>query len=141
MKTVSVVRALAAPAAAVWAIVRTGAEMDRWVPSISACRIEGAGVGAKRVCVINERELRETIETVDDATMLFQYRIHEQSLMPVHDVLGTIHVTPTPSGASVLWFVQLELDDPSAWQAVRDGITSIYTAGLDGLARLASERA
>jgi len=87
------------------------------------------------VCVINGQELHETIETVDDATRLFQYRIHRQSLMPVRNILATIHVTPTADTESqVLWFVNLELEDESAWDNVREGIQSIYRSAIDGLA-------
>jgi len=66
-------------AEAVWDVVRIGGNMDRWAPFITACRLEGEGVGARRVCVISDQELHEAIETVDDQNRLFQYRIHKQS--------------------------------------------------------------
>jgi uncharacterized protein YndB with AHSA1/START domain len=134
MKTVSVSRRIQVPAEAVWEVVRTGAHLDRWVPAISSCALEGEGVGARRVCVINEQVLRESIETVDDASRLFQYRILEQSMMPVRNVLGTIHVSASgPSETEVLWFVNFELADERAWSAVKEGIESIYSSGIGGL--------
>jgi hypothetical protein len=134
MMTVSVSRRIQVPAQAVWEVVRTGAHLDRWVPAITSCAMEGEGVGARRVCVINEQVLRESIETVDDASHLFQYRILEQSMLPVRNVLGTIHVSANgPSETEVLWFVNLELDDESAWPAVKEGIEGIYRAGITGL--------
>ena len=136
MKTVSVAQRIAVPAQAAWEVVRSGSGMDKWVPAISSCRLEGQGPGASRVCVINEQELHETIETVDDTTRLFQYRIHRQSLLPVRNILATVQVTAMgDSEAQVLWFVNLELDDPAAWPSVKDGIESIYRSAIDGLAR------
>lgn len=134
MKTISVQRRINVPAEAAWKVVRTGDRIDLWVPAIASCKLEGEGVGAKRVCVIGDQTLRESIETVDDASRLFQYRIVEQSMMPVRDVLGTIHIsTVGPSETEVLWFVNLEIDDESAWPAVKGGIESIYRAGIEGL--------
>lgn len=134
IKTVSVSKRIKVPAQAVWEVVRTGDQLDRWVPAITSCRLEGQGVGAKRVCVINQQPLRESIETVDDASRLFQYRIVEQTMMPVRNVLGTIHVSGTgPSETEVLWFVNFELDDEAAWSAVREGFEGIYHAGIEGL--------
>lgn len=134
MKTVAVCRRIAVPAPAVWDVVRTGSKMDHWVPVITSCKVEGEGVGATRLCVINEQTLRETIETVDDGSKLFQYRIVEQSLLPVRNILATIHLSATgPSETEVLWFVNLELNDDSAWLAVKEGIQGIYVAAIDGL--------
>lgn len=139
MRTVSVAQRIAVPAQAAWEVVRSGSGLDKWVPVISSCRVEGQGPGARRVCVINEQELHETIETVDDATRLFQYRIHRQSLLPVRNILATVHVTALgPAESEVLWFVNLELEDESAWASVNDGIQSIYRSAIDGLARFAS---
>ena len=135
MKTVSVSKRIAAPAQVAWSIVRTGAEMHRWVPAITECRLEGEGVGAKRICVLAGQEIEETIATVDDDTRVFQYRIHRQSMMPVTGILGTIHVTELgPAEAEVLWFVNFELLDCAAWGSVKQGIEDIYTSGIDGLA-------
>jgi uncharacterized protein YndB with AHSA1/START domain len=141
MRTVSVTRRISAPADAVWAIVRTGANMDRWMPAVTFCTIDGDGVGARRVCVIAQHELHESLETVDDGARLFQYRIARQDLLPVHNVIGTIHVCACAAAESeVLWFVNFELLDGSAWESVRTGIVVMYEGGLDGLARLVAER-
>lgn len=138
IKTVSVAQRIRVPAQAAWEVIRSGSGMDKWVPAISSCRLEGGGPGARRVCVINEQELHETIETVDDETRLFQYRIHRQSLLPVRNILATIHVAPTGDAeCEVLWFVNLELEDDAAWSNVRDGIQSIYRSAIDGLSQFA----
>jgi hypothetical protein len=134
MKTVCVSRKIRVPAQAAWEIVRTGGGIDQWVPVVTSCRLDGEGVGATRVCTINGQETVESIETIDDATRLFQYRIHKQSLMPVRNVMGTFHLTPVgPSEAEVLWFLNFDLDDEKAWPAVKEGIEGIYQAAIEGL--------
>jgi hypothetical protein len=134
MRTVSVRARIPVDAAAAWAVVRTGGAMDRWVPAISACHVDGDGVGARRVCVIDAQELEETIETVDDESRLFQYRIRRQNLLPVRNVVGTIHLADTgPDACDVLWFANFELMQDEAWPAVRDGLEAIYRSGIEGL--------
>jgi Polyketide cyclase / dehydrase and lipid transport len=134
MKTVSVSRRINVPAQAAWEVIRSGGAMDRWVPAITSCKLEGEGIGARRICVINGQELIESVETVDDASRLFQYRILQQSLMPVHNVLGTIHVSSAgPAEAEVLWFVNFELEDEAALPVVKAEIEGIYRAGIEGL--------
>ncbi|MEL6298443.1 MAG: SRPBCC family protein [Pseudomonadota bacterium] len=139
MKTVAVTKEIPVSADAAWAIVRTGDCMDRWSPMVTSCRLEGSGPGARRVCIINEKQLDETIEAVDDASRLFQYRIDRQDLMPITNVRGVIHIAPISVQASqVLWFVNLDVLDEAAWPKVKDGIEAIYGASIDGLAALAA---
>lgn len=140
MRTIAVAATIAAPTSAVWEIIRSGTDLNRWVPAVTACRVDGSGVGARRVCTIGGSELQESIETVDDTNQLFQYRILEQSMMPVVDVLGTIHVSSVaPAGTHVLWFVNLTLTHDAAWEAVRTAIEGIYSAGIAGLESLANQ--
>lgn len=137
MKTVSVKKTIPVAEKRVWEVVRTGADMDRWVPAITHCELDGQGAGANRLCIVDGRTLRETVETVDDQTHLFQYRIHEQSLLPVRNVVGSIHVAACGDNAcTVLWFANLELDDESAWPAVREALEALYVSGIDELAAI-----
>jgi Polyketide cyclase / dehydrase and lipid transport len=139
MKTIAVTKQIPVSADAAWAIVRTGANMDRWSPMVTSCRLEGSGPGARRVCVINEKQLDEVIDTIDDQAHLFQYRIERQELMPVANVRGTIHIAPISAHSShVLWFVNLDLLDEAAWPQVKAGIEGIYGPSIDGLATLAA---
>jgi hypothetical protein len=141
MKTVSVSQRVAVPALGVWNIVRTGADLNRWFPPVTACRLEGAGVGAQRVCTINGQELTEVIETVDDASQIFQYRIVKQALMPIRNILGTFHVAPVGAMESqILWFVNFDIDDERALPAVKEGIEGMYRVGIEGLQAFASRR-
>jgi Polyketide cyclase / dehydrase and lipid transport len=134
MKTISVTQRIAISADSAWNIIRTGANMNRWFPPVTACRLEGAGVGAKRFCTVHGHELEESIETVDDVSRIFQYRILKQSLMPIQNIVGTVHVTAvSPAEAEVLWFVNFDLTDESALPGLQEGIASMYRAGIAGL--------
>lgn len=46
MRTIAVTKQIPVSADAAWAIVRTGADMDRWSPMVTSCRLEGSGQGA-----------------------------------------------------------------------------------------------
>jgi uncharacterized protein YndB with AHSA1/START domain len=138
MSAVAVTRKVEASADAVWAIIRSGTGVDRWLPMVTSCRLEGTGVDAKRVCTLNdgtaEHELQETIETVDDAARLFQYRIDRQSMMPIQNYRGTMHVTPVGADqCEILWFANFDLGDASALPAVKAGLEGVYQAGIAGL--------
>lgn len=126
-------REMSASAEHVWALLRTGDGMDRWVPAITACEVTGSGEGASRRCVLDGQELKERIETVDDRARLFQYRILEQSVLPIRDVLGTLLVIERATTCEVVWLTSFELLDESARELVRSAMASVYEAGLEGL--------
>jgi uncharacterized protein YndB with AHSA1/START domain len=135
-KTVSVSRRIRVSAQTAWEVVRTGDGLDRWLPGVTSCKLDGAGAGAKRTCIMNEHELSETIESVDDVSRLFQYRIGAQDLMPLRDIHCLLHVSDGgPGEANVLWLATFELLDEAAWSAVKQGLEALYVAGIDGLAR------
>jgi len=141
MQIVSVKKRLDAPAATVWNIVSQGGGVDRWLPIIATCHLDGSGPGARRACTTAQgQRIDETIETVDHASRIFQYRIDRQEMMPVTNLLGTLHVAEDSNGmAEVLWFLNYDLVDVAAADAVRAGIAGIYAAGLAGLERFARE--
>ena len=138
MSTVAVTRRIDVPADAAWAIIRSGTGVDRWLPMITSCRLEGAGANAKRICTLHdgtaEHELLETILTIDDEARLFQYSIDRQSMMPIRNVIGTMHVTAiSASQCEILWFANFELVDANAMAAVKAGLEGVYQAGIAGL--------
>lgn len=141
MQIVSVKKRLSVSAASVWALIRQGSGVDRWLPVITSCRLEGTGPGAVRICgTAQGHVLEETLEVVDDPGRIFQYRIDRQDMLPTTNVRGTMHVGEDGAGrAEVLWFVTYELVDPAVGEAVRSSLTDAYAQGLLGLERLARE--
>ncbi|MCU0676959.1 MAG: SRPBCC family protein [Myxococcota bacterium] len=133
---------MSASAGEVWALLRTGERMDRWVPAITVCEVTGSGEGASRRCVLDGQELVERIEAVDDGGRIFQYRILEQSVLPVRDVLGTLLVLERDDDTcEVVWITSFELLDPAAREVVQSAMRGIYEAGLEGLDDLAQQSA
>jgi Polyketide cyclase / dehydrase and lipid transport len=138
MSAVAVTQRIQVSAQAAWSIIRTGSGLERWLPPITSCRLEGSGINAKRVCILNdgtaEHELLETILTVDDDARLFQYSIDRQSMMPMRNVRGTMHVTEVSSNeCEILWFANFDLDDANVLSAIKAGLEGLYRAGISGV--------
>jgi hypothetical protein len=138
MKAVIVRRTIGVPAKAAWDVVRTGDGLERWIPIVTSCRLEGKGPGAKRFCTINGQDIVESIATVDEDARVMQYRIERQSLMPVRDALGTVHLSAVGAAETeVLWIMNFALDDARAWPAVKEAMEQIYVSAIDGLGSFA----
>ncbi len=137
MKTVSVTGVIDASPHSVWSVIRSCDGLDRWAPGITACKLAGpAQVGSKRVCSMGDQQLIESIETIDDRSRLFQYRITQQGVMPIRNPLGTVHVAEAPNGkAHVLWMLNFEMVDEQAWPTVEVSLSKMYRAGLEGLGK------
>ncbi len=140
LKTISITGILNASPQAVWKVIRRADGVDKWAPGITACRLEGAATpGVKRICSMGDKQLVERIETIDDASQVFQYRITEQEVMPIRNPFGTVHVATAANGkAHVLWMLNFEMLDEQAWPMVQEGLTQMYRAGLEGLEKFSS---
>jgi hypothetical protein len=141
--TTSVTRTVPVPADVLWRVLRTGRDVDRILPDlIRSCRVEGDGPGAQRLCGTDQGTIEETLLAVDDETRLFRYRIDRQSLMPLTDDVGSVHVVELGAGrAHVLWFATYHPTEPGAEDAVKRGLQQLFGAGIEGLAALAREAA
>jgi uncharacterized protein YndB with AHSA1/START domain len=142
MKTVSITGVINASPHSVWSVIRNCDNVDRWAPGITACKLQGsAQVGATRVCSMGDQQLVESIETIDDPSRLFQYRITQQAMMPIRNPLGTVHIAEAPNGkAHVLWMLNFEMLDEQAWPMVKENLSQLYRAGLAGLEKFAASR-
>lgn len=110
----------------VWAAVSAIGGLDKWFPLISACRVEGSGVGATRVCeLVNGAVLHERVETIDHAAKRFQYAITDSPL-PINNYLGTVSMTAADGGKTALtWTAEFDVDD-----AQRDEIKAMLAGAL-----------
>ena len=140
-KSLTVDRIVAATPEQVWNILRTADDVDAWFPVIATCKLDGKGEGAKRVCTTADgKTILESIVTVDDAQRIFQYRIDQQEMMPIRDMLGTMRVYVQDGKTHVRWTAEFEMTMEEAFAQVQDGIIGMYFTGLDGLERLASTK-
>lgn len=138
MKQVSITKSVDVSAEKVWNILRTGTNLDKWIPFISACKLEGKGVGAKRVCTTADGKiLKETILLVDESSRTFKYRIDEQDVLPTKNYIGTVSVTENMGKTEVMWVADFEMTIEAAWPEVEKGLTNLLTGAISGLETVA----
>ncbi len=133
-KHITTTNSIAAPATAVWAKIRTGENVDGWLPPITACRVEGN----RRYCEAGDARLEETIESVNDETMTFVYSIQKQDMMPISDVEGTMRVEVVDADNCLLhWDVSFEVANEELFGQLKPSIDELYLAGATGLGQFA----
>ncbi len=139
MKSVVTTMTIDAPSDKVWSIIAKGDGLEKWFSAIETCEIDSqAKPGAKRLCKTYQGNvLKETILTVDNDAMVFQYSIDEQDMLPTKDVLGTIHVTKlSPNQTNITWLANYNLLDESKEAAVATGLDHLYQGGIKGIEEL-----
>lgn len=131
--TVNITKRIDAPADKVWTAIAGIGGLDRWFPIISACRIEGEGVGATRIMTLADgAEMRDRIVEIDADARRLRYE-RPAHPFPVTDYRGVVEVDDDGEDSAVLcWTVRFEVDE-----AHRDGmlklIETAISEGVDGL--------
>jgi hypothetical protein len=73
MKRVSVDQKVNVSPEDLWKILRTGTDLEKWLPIIATCNLQGKGPGAKRICTTSDgKVLKETMLVVDDPNRIFK---------------------------------------------------------------------
>lgn len=132
-KTRSVAR-LAAPAAAVWALIGPFQSLARWHPLVRRCRLGRQGRTKLRRIVLHDGRRIVNCETArEERRRLYSYGIVEAPV-PVSGYSSTLKVrTESPTVCVVEWesaFVPLPGVDA---RAARRLVESLVRPGLDGL--------
>lgn len=128
-----IARKLAVEAEEVWAALEGFGRLDVWFPSISSCRVEGSGVGARRSMELEGLgPITDVLVELDPLARRLVYE-RPESPFPVSSYRGTVEVFASYDGlAVVVWTVDLEGDEEVLGlvdQLLVDGIG----AGVDGL--------
>lgn len=133
--TVNVTKRLEASAEEVWAAIATIGGLDRWFPIISACRVEGAGVGASRIMTLaSGEEMRDRITEIDAGARRLRYErpVHP---FPATDYHGVVDIRDDGATQSVLsWTVRFDVAAEHRDEMLRLIETAI-SDGVDGLNR------
>jgi hypothetical protein len=135
MASVEVSETVAAPASAVWAVVRDFGGIARWGgPMLQSCTVEGSGIGAvRRVGLPGGASVVERLEAFDDAGRSLSYSIIEKSPIPVKDYLSTIRVAEEGADrCRVNWSGRFEPDGASEADTTKL-IRGVYAGGIAGL--------
>ena len=136
MASVSVTRTIAVAPDAAWSEIRSVGGLERWVPIVQTCEVEGSGVGAVRKCGLGDGAfVFEKVEAIDEAQRVFSYSITESPL-PLVDYVGRMQVSPGADGGSeITWSCEFGCDAA----AEAEMTTMLEGAFADGLAGLQSE--
>lgn len=120
---------------AIWNIVKDPSGWETWFALIQHSSVDGA----KRVCYTPQGELKETIEVIDERQKIFQYRIYEQRMLPIQDIVGTIQVTTSDVGeTTVRWKAEFEALDSANVDEVKQTMRQLYRQAIEGLNKKAS---
>lgn len=135
-KLIQTVNKIEAPIEQLWAQIRTGKNVDTWLPIITSCRVEGN----KRYCTTEDGDLDETILRSDDQQKVFQYAIDKQNIFPVTGIIGTMKLEAIDEqSTNLLWDVQFDIADESQFPPIKEGIEGLYAMGAQGLGALAQK--
>lgn len=120
--------------AKIWETIRAGDGLDKWLPVITHCRLEGSGEGATRFCTMaNGAELKEKIVEIDDAGRRFRYSIDEHPL-PAKNLRGSVEIKDAGTkGSEVSWGAEFD-SEPQARAELEAMFQEIYSGAIDGLA-------
>lgn len=135
-KTIQTVNEVSAPLDNVWAKVGPGTHMDKWMPIVATCSVEGN----KRVCTTPEgATLYETI-WADNENKVFTYTIDKQDFMPISDIQGTITLKENGSTTLMHWDVNFEISEENApaLPEIKKNIEGIYQMAATRLAEFAN---
>lgn len=117
----------------VWNAIAAGDGLDKWLPVITYCRLEGSGAGATRYCTMaNGAQLKERILEVDHARRVFRYSIDEHPL-PARNLTGTVQISDLGDGATaVSWGARFEVE-PADRNELEGMFRDVYDQAIRGL--------
>jgi hypothetical protein len=131
---------IAAPPAAVWAVLGRFGDMS-WHPAIvSTDDPDGEAIGAVRVLTLGKAggpTITEALHARDEEGMRYSYRITEvdPAVLPVVNYASELAVLPAEGGSRVEW--RGVFDPPAGVTdlASVEAITGVYRGGLDAAKR------
>ncbi len=138
MSQARIVRSIDAPAQEVWETLRDFDGVDEYLPSVASCAVEGSGIGARRVCTLQDgSRVFERLVTIDEQKRTLRYSV-TQSQLPFESYLGTITVRDLGERkCRIDWSSTFDpIGMPEA--QVISMIESMYSEAVEGLERLHS---
>lgn len=134
MKNISIKQEVKSSSQKIWNILRTGDDLDKWLPFIATCDLQGTGAGAVRLCTTHDsKTLKETILLVDDKNKIFKYKIDEQDMMPLKNYVGTVSIVEKDGKVEVHWNATFEMTMEEAYPDVEKGLTDMLNMAITSL--------
>lgn len=137
MATFSMKTEIGAPADAVWGIIRDFGRPDKFIAAVESSRLEGSGVGARRILGFGGAEVIEQLDAFDDTGRSLTYSIVSAPL-PMEGYSSTMKVRARgESRCELEW--SCRFTPKGAPEAdVRKLVEGVYTAGFEGIRKLVS---
>ncbi len=129
LETINSTKTIDVPSDAVWTAVAGIGGLDRWLPLIESCRVEGRGEGALRFLrIAGGGEIEDRVDEIDHQRRRFRYT-RTRSPFPVKNYVGTVEVRPAPKDRSeVSWTVDIDVA-PEA----KDEMVALLSGALSDL--------
>ena len=136
MSQARVVRAINAPAKEVWKTLRDFNRVEKFLPAVASCTVEASGVGARRVCTLQDgSKVFERLVTIDEKERILRYSV-TQSLLPFESYLGTIKVRDLGNHkCQIDWSSTFDPTGVPEAQVI-GMIESMYSESIEGLEKL-----
>lgn len=122
------------PAASAWHVISKGGDVHHWFGAvITACELNGDGVGAQRSCVMADgAKLEEKIIAVDHNLRRFVYAVNQHPL-PASNVVGTVVVNDLDENtATIQWGAEYECDE-QYFEMIDQMLAGLYEQGIRSL--------
>lgn len=135
-KTIQTVNQVNAPLDKVWAKVGPGTNMDKWMPIIATCSVEGD----KRVCSTHEGAVLDETIKADNENKVFKYTIDKQDFMPISNIEGTISLKENGDTTTMHWDVEFDISEENApaFPEIKQNIEGMYQMASVSLAEFAN---
>ena len=92
MSRARVIISIQAPAQEVWEAIREFNRVEKFLPAVASCTVEGSGVGARRICTLQDgSKVFERLVTLDEQNRVLRYSV-TQSHLPFESYLGAVSV-------------------------------------------------
>ncbi|MFA6114683.1 MAG: SRPBCC family protein [Sphingomonas sp.] len=124
------------PIETVWARIACFGGLEDWADGVSACSVEGKGVGAIRTVVRNGNSVRERLETIDPVKHVLRYQILPPHSLPAQAVHGNVILRSLGAGRTEILWRSDATDFTVPPEVIGARIEAFYAASIEGLRRV-----
>lgn len=127
----------------VWQRIRDFSDLS-WLPGVTACTVEGEGIGALRtVSTADGGQVVEALTALDDGARMFGYRIVKApGVREDTDYQASVTVQATDSGCQVTWQASFNAGNApeDKVEKARQGAEQMYNFCLANLAQVLEKK-
>jgi Polyketide cyclase / dehydrase and lipid transport len=126
-----------------WATISDFGGLGRYFSPVVKCKLEGSGVGARRIVTLktptgDEAIVVERLDLLDAKSKTLSYSIPDATGFPFKDgYVGTMQLKDLGNKMCELeWTALIEAPEDTPEQVTRDFVRGVYETGIMGLKRL-----